>query len=42
MNFLLFVTVDLMLNGLAIIDFVSGKSHSNWAASPSTKIVNLK
>lgn len=41
-NFLLFVTVDLMLNGLAIIDFVSGKSHSNWAASPSTKIVNLK
>lgn len=40
--FLLFVMVELMLNGLVITDVASGKSYAKWVVSPSTKIVNLK
>ncbi len=40
-SFLLFTTIELMLNVLAIIDVVSGYSHSSWAVCPSTKTVSL-
>ncbi len=39
-TFLFFVTIESMLNVLAIADFASGKSYAKWDVSQTTKILN--